>query len=272
MRPQPNLAQYVAHMGPRLLASGSELLLDEVLQVPLLDDMTVLEFNAGAGMLTQKLDALTRDAGAELWVAEPDPTLLRFVPSKKKKPVRVCADVGELPFPDDQFDLVVGNAHFLDDKEAQRMLSHLHRTGRAGCQVLVSGFLQGSFDELFDLAAEAAEMEGDDIRLQALRRQQNALLQPEQLTQLAQKCGFTDVSVGVCERALFVAGGQALAEDPLVTELLAPLWLGSAADHPGAKRTLQNVAESIDTYFAEQSFSLRLVTGVLRAKKAAPRA
>ena len=68
----------------------------------------------------------------------------------------------------------------------------------------------------------------------------------------------------MCERALFVADGQALTEDPLVTELLAPLWLGSAADHPGAQRTLRNVAESIDTYFAEQSFSLRLVTGVLR--------
>ena len=89
---------------------------------------------------------------------------------------------------------------------------------------------------------------------------------PEELTRLAQKCGFSDVSVGVCERALFIADGQALTEDPLVTELLAPLWLGSAADHPGAQRTLRSVAASIDAYFAEQSFSLRLVTGVLRGQ------
>ncbi|MCP4501515.1 MAG: class I SAM-dependent methyltransferase [Deltaproteobacteria bacterium] len=270
MLPAPDLTQYLTHVGPRLLASGCELLLDEVDQL-VLDENCVLEFNAGAGMLTEKLRERTLYANATLWVCDKDPTLLRYVKSKKKHPLRVSAAARNLPFPDASFHCAMGNAYFLDEEYTQSLLRSLHRVITPAGKCIIAGFLKGSFDELFDLAAEAAEMKEDDARQQRIVAQQESLLDHAGLIALAEKEGFVGVKAGICERALFLADGDALLHDPLATDLLAPLWLGTPTDRPPQpaerRRILEAVKESIDTYFGAQRFSLRLVTGVVVATR-----
>ncbi len=253
---------YTAHTAPRLLAAPAELLLDAL--PPIDVGARVLEVGAGAGMLARGL--ADRLAGlAKLVALEEDPALAAYLPEVKGSAARVVASLDRLPIKPGSFDVLLANLVVgTDGAEDPRRLAELRRALRVGAWFLSTTLLQGSFDELFDVFAEACEAQGLHVARAALNDARKGLVDEDAIKKLLVDAGFTHVQTGVEERALFFARGQEVVEDPLVRDVLLASWLKGAP--PLTADAMQSVARAVDTYFAGGRFAVRVRTAVVLAR------
>ena len=255
------IEHYLSLLAPRLLAAPAELLLDALGSLSAASD--VLEVCAGAGVLTAALSERVASTGSSLVVADADWRLLRHIALPEEVHAHfVAAHPRRLPFAGDRFDVVVAGGLLGQRADNIAPLAELRRVLRSGGALYSTGFLRGSFEELFDLLVEVAEAEHDTDASQALQTLNANLLDAEQTHALLVQAGFEAVHVGACEQALFFPGGHAAVQDPLIADLILPVWFPNKRPRP---ETLERLAQTVDTYFGAQRFALTVRTSIVRA-------
>ena len=253
---------FASEVLPRLLAAPAELLLDAL--PPLQPQFRFLEVGAGGGVVARAL--VERIAGLGRLIAiDDDAALAAALPSGPRRSARAVAALPSLPFASLSFDVVLANLVLGDADRDPPRLAELRRVLRPGGWLLTTVALRGSFDELFDLLAEAYEAT-QLLQQKAVTEEARAALPDEgALRARAKDAGFVVSSIGVEERLLALVSGAALVDDPLVADVLLPAFSGA----PLPEATKAALSSAADTWFKD-GMPLRVRTAVVVARVAKP--
>lgn len=243
---------------PRLLAAPAELILDAL--PPLQPQFRFLEIGAGGGVVARAL--VERIAGlGRLIAVDDDVSLVAALPVGARRAARAVAAATALPFAAAAFDVAIANLVLGDGDHDGPRLRELRRVVRPGGWLLATVALRGSFDELFDLLAEACEAT-QLLQQKAVSEEARAALPDDDaLAGRFVAAGFVVGSFGVEERLLAHCDGAALINDPLVREVLLPALTGAPLPEVAAVA----LARAADTWFKD-GMPLRVRTAIVVAR------
>jgi SAM-dependent methyltransferase len=252
----------------QLLTAPAELLLDAL--PPLQPQTRFLEVSAAAGTLARPL--MERIAGLGRLVAiEGDVVAARRLPSAKGRAAVAVAEPERLPFAAGSFDVIIGNLVLGDAVDDAVRVGEMRRVLRTGGWLLQTLLLRGSFDALLDVLTESCEAEGLHKSGLALLESRRAMPDEDSIAAALRDVDVDVVHVGIEERGLFFANGDACMRDPLVREVLVPGWLGDAP--PLTDAAWLAAARAVDSYFTGTAgrFALRLRTAIVTGRAVSPR-
>ena len=133
-------------------------LLDDNVELPV--EGTILDVNCGTGTYTVLLAGRVKEKGGD--VMGVDPSEARLDLARARALVLNLDNVRfevhspiDLPFEDDRFDAVIGDASMLSSAEAKAMLLQMLRVARRDAPVVMKMTTSGSFDEFFSVYWEA---------------------------------------------------------------------------------------------------------------------
>ncbi len=256
LRGPPNV--FHSQVLPRLLAAPAELILDAL--PPLQPQFRFLEVGAGGGVVARAL--VERIAGlGRLIAVDDDAVLAAALPAGARRAARAVAALPALPFAPGAFDVAIANLVLGDADHDVPRLAELRRVVRPGGWLLATVALRGSFDELFDLLAEACEATQLLTQKTASQEARAALPDDDALRLRFADAGFTVQTFGVEDRLLALSDGASLVDDPLVREVLLPALTGA----PLPESASQALARAADTWFKD-GMPLRVRTGIVVAR------
>ena len=243
---------------PRLLAAPAELILDAL--PPLQPQTRFLEVGAGGGVVARAL--IERIAGLGRLVAiDDDADLALALPAGPKRGARAVAGFPQLPFANAVFDVAIVNLVLGDGIKDAPRLAELRRVLRPGGWLLATVALTGSFDELFELVAEACEASSLHHLKAATRQAQAALPDDDALRARLTEAGYVVAQLGVEERLLCLVDGDSILEDTLITEVLLPALLGV----PLPEEARDALVRAANTWF-KGGMPLRVRTAIITAR------
>jgi ubiquinone/menaquinone biosynthesis C-methylase UbiE len=208
--------------------SRFDALLGENIEIPA--EGEILEVNCGTGSHALEIAERLKDKGEVLAV---DSSAERLELARAKALVTKLQNVrfeqavsGNLPFPSDKFDAVIGDASLIETGEMEATFAELVRVARPGARVTIMLATHGSFDEFFSIYWEALMDAGlvDKVweNLEVLIRERGTVSDAEAM---ASRLGLNDVeSVTSKEEFDFETGSQFL-ESPVIADPFLPEWL-----------------------------------------------
>jgi ubiquinone/menaquinone biosynthesis C-methylase UbiE len=260
--PLKDARQFRDHIAARLLRASAALLVDGM--PGLFSGIEILEVGAGTGLLAEHLTPSVNRFSGTLHATDRGRHLLRYTPAGN---ARVVADPSQLPYPNDRFDLIIGNAALGGRTDGLEELVELRRVIRPTGILHMSGFLPSSFEALFDLLVEACEeKELYGMRGRLLDGRTEFLKQPEMESMMVNS-GFNIGHLSIEDRAIMFKNGQEVMDDLLVQFILAQV-LGHR-EEDATEFAIADVRDAmvrnIDMYFAAGSFPLKISTVVVTA-------
>ncbi|HKY05507.1 MAG TPA: class I SAM-dependent methyltransferase [Blastocatellia bacterium] len=207
----------------------------------------LLDVNSGTGAHAIELAEKMNRKGE---VVATDADLERIELSRAKAQVKKVSNVAfehasgdDLPFDNDEFDLVIGDASLLPPDEVEDTLSEMVRVAQPGGRVILKLATSGSFDEFFSIYWEALNNLGlvEDVwtDLEEMIKARRTASDAEALMKgmgLKRVESFTSK-----EEFEFETGGEFL-ESPMIQDLFLDEWLEII---PGESR--QDVYDQIVT-------------------------
>lgn len=140
------------------------------------------------------------------------------------------AQLDGLNIPDDQFDLVIGNASLVSRQRARKMFSEMVRVGAPSATIALTLPTASSFGEFFSIYWEALHNNGLLDHESDVEHLITELPTVSDIEQFAEDEGLTDVeSFTRIEEFDFESGEQFLTS-PLVSEFLIHEWLALVPD------------------------------------------
>jgi SAM-dependent methyltransferase len=257
----PHVEHHAHHVATQLLAAPAELLLDAL---PPLEPLMRFLVGAGLGLVARAMKDRVAGLEAKVTAVDASLALTSSIPRLPGHNERVVALPHALPFLKGSFDVALANLVVGDAFDDAGVLVELRRVLKPGGWLLLTILLDGSFEELFDVFAEACEGEELHAARASLVDARTALFTEERARALLSEAGLSVVHTGVEERALFFSSGRATVDDPLVRDILAPSWL--KAEPADLARARGAAATSIDTYFGASRFSVKVRTGIFTAR------
>ncbi len=247
---------------PHIFAPAAELLLAGL--KPVAARTRVLGLEPGAPVLHHALSRSPALQPAQRLFLDPALGAVREASSSSGLQ-RVCGDAWFLPYRDASIDLVLANLLLGDVDLDVAVLRELRRVLRPGGQLVATTLLAGTLEEFFDITQEVCEQQGLVASRAVLADERSAQYDPGSLQRALAGQGFTQVQVGVENRAAPFADGHQFVQDPVVQNVFLSDWLRSLADPRVRASALAGIASAIDTYFLGIGFTARLVTGVVTA-------
>lgn len=199
----------------------------------------ILDVNCGTGAHAIELAENLRDKGAVIGI---DPSEERIAIARAKAQVKKLDNirfeegpVSELPFENDRFEAVIGDASMLRGKDFDGLLREMSRVAQPDGRVILKLATHGSFDEFFSIYWEALHETGidDDVwsKLEQLINERSTVSDVELL---AQRSGLRNVQTFVSKEEFSYDGGEAFLDSPLIKDSFLCDWLEIA---PEAIRT-----------------------------------
>jgi ubiquinone/menaquinone biosynthesis C-methylase UbiE len=175
-------------------------------------------------------------------------------------------DLGALSFPNDEFDLVLGNGSMVAPPQLPKMIGEMARVARPGANVAWWLATASSFGEFFSIYWEAllaAGLEEHGAEVEKLIVERPTVRDAERWAEHAGLDGVT--SWTNLEELVFESGDQ-FFNSPLIADFLLPTWIQSV---PKASRTrvLKELARIIDQERHSGEFSLTLKATLVVGKK-----
>ncbi len=205
-------------------------LVDEHVTLP--KEGRALYVSSGTGSHALAL-AVRAEAGVEIVGIDADQERTALAQAKQTV---AGADVGvefrtaqleALPFEDDSFDLVLGDASLLSADRLPELLAEMTRVAALGATVALACVTASSFGELFSLYWEALASVTDGTHAAIVETLIHELPTVSNLETMARSEGLDEVQSWTTREEFEYANGEEFFTAPLVSDFLLPQWFAS---------------------------------------------
>jgi ubiquinone/menaquinone biosynthesis C-methylase UbiE len=229
--------------------------------------------DAGCGTGGYAIDLAIR-GGAKTEVVGVDQSVEKLALARGKAEVKKLDRVEfrqglmrSLEFPDEEFDLVIGDASMDAPSEIGPALAELQRVAKSGATVVLKLTTRGSFDEFFSIYWESLY----NLGLLDYTPQLEALI-TERLTvsdaeDMALDSGLKDVrSVTIKERFDY-KDGKEFFESPLIETFFLNDWLAILPDEETREQVRQQLMKIIDEERRQSDFDVSIKATLIIGRK-----
>lgn len=235
------------------------------------DPGRLLDLGCGTGDLAIGMAA---GLGARSSIVGIDPSAERIeiarAKSLLKKIERLTFEVGRLDatdLPDDEFDLVIGDASMQTDDDIGAVLAELHRVAKPGALLVAFLATRGSFDEFFSVFWESLyelNLHDSTPELEQLITSRLTTLDAEQL---AAQEGWRRVRSVTRKEQFDYADAATFLTDPLMDRYFLPAWFALIPDPEDREKLEQTLIRIIDSDRHDLPFDLSIKATILIGRK-----
>jgi ubiquinone/menaquinone biosynthesis C-methylase UbiE len=175
-------------------------------------------------------------------------------------------DADALSFPDDQFDLVLGNGSFTLPGDAKQALAEMVRVAKPGSTVAFWLPTFSSFGEFFSIYWEALLSAGLEDHGADVEHLITDLPTVSNVEKWAEQRGLEGVSSWTSIEEFDFESGAQFFNSPLITDFLLPNWLQTVPEAARA-RVLEELGRIIDEERHSSEFALTLKATLVVGKK-----
>lgn len=177
-----------------------------------------------------------------------------------------AADLTELPFPDEEFDLVIGNASLVPRSQVRAMFSEMVRIAAPGAQVALTLPTASSFGEFFSIYWEALHNTGMldlESDVEHLITELPTVFAMEEMAELE---GLEAVQSWTRIEEFDYDSAEQFLNSPLVSDFLMHEWLASVPEEFRGK-VAQEISRLINEERHESEFALTVKATILVGRK-----
>lgn len=178
------------------------------------------------------------------------------------------AQLDDLAFEDEQFDLVVGNGSLVAPERLPELLAEMVRVAAPGATVSLHYASSSSFGEFFSVFWEALTNMGYDEAAAGVGSLIGELPTISDVEALARREALEEVKSWTNIEEFDYTTGRAFLDAPLMHDFLLGRWLDSLPDEEARANVLEEVARIIDDDRHEGDFSLTVKATIIVGKKA----
>lgn len=231
----------------------------------------VLDVNSGTGAHTIEMAEKMKDKGEIIGV---DPSAERVELARAKALVRKTDSVefhqsiaAPLPFDDDQFDLVIGDASMLEAREIEDVLEEMIRVAQPEARVVLKMTTRGSFDEFFSIYWEALLSAGlDDAVWKQLEAMINERMTVTAAEQMARRAGLRNVESFISKEEFDYKTGSDFVDSPLIEDVFLDDWLQIVPEGKRAE-VRERIVEIIERERRDAPFDVSIKATVISGVK-----
>ena len=177
------------------------------------------------------------------------------------------AQVEDLGFEDDQFDLVLSDASLVAPERMPEMISEIVRVAAPGAFVALSAATYSSFAEFYSIYWEAlrsAGLEEYGSEVEALIRERPTV---GAIEEMVARDGLEKVTSWTSIEEFDYESGEEFLNAPLISDFLLKSWLESLPDVEARARVIQEIARIIDEERQDMNFALTVKATVVVGRK-----
>ena len=178
------------------------------------------------------------------------------------------AQLEDLAFEDEQFDLVVGDASLVAPERLPEVLAEMVRVAARGATVSMSVVSASSFGEFFSIFWEALANAGYAEQAEGVASLIHELPTVTDVEALARREALEGVESWTTIEEFDFPSGREFLDAPLVNDFLLGRWLDSLPDEEARANVLEEVARIIDDDRHEGDFSLTVKATIVVGRKA----
>ena len=172
-----------------------------------------------------------------------------------------------LALPDNQFDLVVGNASLIPTRRVRKMFAEMVRVAGPGATIALALPTASSFGEFFSIFWEALHNTGLTESEVVVEQLINELPTISDVEQMADDEGLRDVSSWTSIEEFDYESGEQFLNSPLVSEFLMPAWLAHLPESMRAD-LIREISRLINEERHEAEFALSVKATLIVGQKA----
>jgi ubiquinone/menaquinone biosynthesis C-methylase UbiE len=172
-----------------------------------------------------------------------------------------------LPFADDEFDLVIGDASLSTPRQLPQIVAEVVRVAAPGGTVAIAAATAASFGEVFSVLWEAVVNSGLTAHGGAVEHLIAGLPTVSAVEEMAKAAGLASTATETVSEEFHFDSGEAFLNSPLITDFLLPTWLLSVPDD-ASERVLAEIRRVIDEERHEADFTMTVKATVVLGKKA----
>ena len=178
------------------------------------------------------------------------------------------AQVEELGFEDDQFDLVVGDGSLIAEERLPEMLGELVRVAAPGGTVAMTLVTASSFGEFFSVYWEALrnlDIKEHEHAVESLIRELPTI---GSIEDVAAREGLDNVTSWMQVEEFNYESGEEFLNAPLISDFLLTRWLESLPEAEAQARVANEVARIIDGERQDMDFIFTVKATLIVGRKA----
>jgi len=178
------------------------------------------------------------------------------------------AQVEDLGFEDDQFELVVGDASLVAEERLPEMLAELARVAAPEGKVAMTLVTASSFGEFFSVYWEALRnlgIEDYEHEVETLIRELPTIAEIEEI---AAREGLENLTSWMQVEEFNYESGEEFLNAPLITDFLLTRWLESLPAAEAQARVAKEIARIIDVERQDMDFVLTVKATLVVGRKA----
>jgi ubiquinone/menaquinone biosynthesis C-methylase UbiE len=259
---------YDLHVAP-LWREPFNQLLDEKIKVPA--EGRILEVACGTGGYSV---GLASTLGPRLSVLGVDSSQERLSIARAKAGVKKLEHIEfrqgsltSLELPDNEFDLVIGDASMWPPDDLPAVFDELRRVARPGAVLATLIATRGTFDEFHSIFWESLH----ELNLDAYTPQLEALIAARPTTseakQLALKSHWRNVHSDTIKHRLDFESSAVFLTSPLFEKYFFPEWFGMIADAGERQAVREGVGRIIDRESHDITFDLSIKATIISGHK-----
>jgi ubiquinone/menaquinone biosynthesis C-methylase UbiE len=203
-----------------------------------------------------------------------DPSPDRVEIAQAKAQVKKISDVSfhqglatELPFEEDGFDLVIGDASMIPANDVEEVLAEMVRVAVPDGMVILKLTTHGSFDEFFSLYWEALLQEGlVDQVWRDLERLINERRTVSDAEQMAERAGLREINSLSYKEEFFFETGREFIDSPLIRDNFLDEWL-EIVPEDRREQVEESIVEIIERERHDSPFDISIKATVISGIK-----
>jgi ubiquinone/menaquinone biosynthesis C-methylase UbiE len=177
------------------------------------------------------------------------------------------AQLEDLGFEDDQFELVIGDASLVATERLPEIIAELVRVAAPGGTVALNVATAASFAEFYSVYWEAlrsAGLEEYGPEVETLIRERPAVAAIEAL---AEREGLEKITSWTSAEELYYESGEEFLNAPLIADFLLKSWLESLPDDETRARVTGEIARIVDAERQDMDFTLSVKATLVLGRK-----
>jgi ubiquinone/menaquinone biosynthesis C-methylase UbiE len=186
----------------------------------------------------------------------------------KAEPEFHRAQLEALPFEDDEFDLVVGDASLIAAERLPEILGEMTRVAAPGAGVALALATHSSFGEFFSIYWEALLKAGFEKHEHDVESLITELPTVSALEKMAEREGLEDVASWTEVEEFEYESGEEFLNAPLITDFLLKAWLESLPGDEAQARVSSEMVKIIDEERQDMDFTLTVKATLVTGRKA----